>query len=167
MRIPQQNQLLFDCPPVWQIDLNTNCRHRIIPILRALQHLYSKTELLGEIVALIEHDVLGDADPAQGREGMTYWQILVLAAVKAGCNFTYDEMHDLAENHRKLRAMMQVGGWDEESFNWQRIRDNLCLLRPETIERINHLIVGEGHRLEPEAAESVRGDSFVCETNIH
>jgi len=26
-------------------------------------------------VALIEGDVLGDADPDQGREGMTYWQI--------------------------------------------------------------------------------------------
>jgi IS5 family transposase len=167
MRIPQQNQMQLDCPPVGQIDLNTNCRHRIIPILRALQHLHSKTEVLGEILALIERDVLGDAEPDQGREGMTYWQILVLAAAKAGCNFTYDELHDLAENHRKLRAMMQVGEWDDESFNWRRIRDNLCRLRPETVEEINHLVVGEGHRLEPEAAEAVRGDSFVCETNIH
>lgn len=167
MRIPQQNQLLLHCPPVGQIDLNTNCRHRIIPILRGLQHLHSQTELLDGILALIQRDVLGDAAPEQGREGMTYWQILVLAAAKAGCNFTYDELHDLAENHRKLRAMMQVGEWDDESFNWRRIRDNLSQLRPETIEQINHLIVGEGHRLEPEAAEAVRGDSFVCETNIH
>ena len=167
MRIPQQDQLLLHCPPVGRIDLNTNCRHRIIPVLRALQHLHSQTAVLDQIVALIERDVLGDADPGQGREGMTYWQILVLAAVKAGCDFTYDEMHDLAENHRKLRAMMQVGDWDEESFNWRRIRDNVCRLRPETIEKINYLIVGEGHRLEPEAAEAVRGDSFVCETNIH
>jgi hypothetical protein len=167
MRIPQRSQLQLDCPPVGQIDLNTNCRHRIIPILRGLQQLHSQSELLGEILALIEADVLGDAEPDQGREGMTYWQILVLAAAKAGCNFTYDELHDLAENHRNLRAMMQVGDWDDESFNWQRIRDNLCLVQPETIERINHLVVGEGHRLEPEAAEAVRGDSFVCETNIH
>jgi IS5 family transposase len=167
MRIPQRSQLQLDCPPVGQIDLNTNCRHRIIPILRGLQHLHSQNKLLDEILALIEGDVLGDAESDQGREGMTYWQILVLAAAKAGCNFTYDELHDLAENHRNLRAMMQVGNWDDESFNWQRIRDNLCLVQPETIERINHLVVGEGHRLEPEAAEAVRGDSFVCETNIH
>lgn len=167
MRIPQQNQLQLDCPPIGQVDLNTNCRHRIIPVLRALQHLHSQTEVLDEILGLIERDVLGDADPGQGREGMTYWQILVLAAAKAGCNFTYDELHDLAENHRKLRAVMQVGDWDDASFNWRRIRDNLCQLRPETIEQINHLIVAAGHLMEPEAAEVVRGDSFVCETNVH
>ena len=105
MRIPQQNQdqLLLHCPTIGQIDLNTNCRHRIIPILRALQHLHSQTEVLDAIVALIQRDVLGDADPNQGRDGMTYWQILVLAAVKAGCNFTYDELQDLAENsHEEL-----------------------------------------------------------------
>jgi len=28
-------------------------------------------------------------------------------------------------------------------------------------------IIQEGHRLEPKAAETVRGDSFVAETNIH
>jgi len=167
MRIPRRSQLQLDCPPISQIELNTNCRHRIIPVLRALQHVYSQPKMLDTILALIGSDVLGDAEPNQGREGMTYWQILVLAGAKAGCNFTYDELHDLAENHRKLRGMMQVGEWDEESFNWHRIRDNLCQLRPETLEAINHVIVGEGHRLEPEAAEAVRGDSFVCETNIH
>ena len=40
-------------------------------------------------------------------------------------------------------------------------------MRPETIEAINHLIVAEGHRLDPSASEAVRGDSFVAETNIH
>ena len=40
-------------------------------------------------------------------------------------------------------------------------------LSPETIERLNHLIVAEGHRLVPAAAEAVRGDSFVVATDIH
>jgi len=167
MRIPHRSQLQLHCVPIPQIELNTECRHRIIPVLRALQHVYSQPALLNRILELLEPDVLGDADPSQGREGMTYWQIVVLAAVKAGCNFTYDELQDLAENHRNLRAMMQVGEWVDETFQWDRIRDNLCRLRPETVEELNHLIVGEGHRLEPAAAESVRGDSFVCETNVH
>ena len=46
MRIPQQNQLQLDCLTIEQIDLNTNCRHRIVPVLRGLQHLHSQTELL-------------------------------------------------------------------------------------------------------------------------
>ena len=167
MRIPQRSQLQLDCIAISQIELNTECRHRIVPVLRALQHVHSQPDLLNRIFELLEPDILGDADPDQGREGMTYWQIVVLAAAKAGCNFTYDELQDLAENHHNLRAMMQVGQWGTESFQWARIRDNLCRLRPETVEELNQLIVGEGHRLEPAAVESVRGDSFVCETNVH
>src|SRR5438132_1460058 len=34
-------------------------------------------------------------------------------------------------------------------------------------DKINHLVVAEGHRLVPEAVKQVRVDSFVMETNIH
>jgi transposase, IS5 family len=40
-------------------------------------------------------------------------------------------------------------------------------LRPQTLEKINHVIVAAGHELAPEAIEAVRGDTFVVETNIH
>jgi transposase, IS5 family len=67
---------------------------------------------------------------------------------------------------------MGIGDWesaeqDKTRFDWRRIESNVNLLRPETIEHINQAIIQEGHRLEPQAAESVRGDSFVVETNIH
>jgi hypothetical protein len=140
----------------------------MIPILRALQHLYSRPQLRRQALELVSEDVLRDADPDQGRPGMTLWQILVLAAVRLGCDFTYDHLQDLAENHRNLRSIMQVASdWEEEVFAFRRIRDNICRVQPETIEAINHLIVAEGHRLDPSANESVRGDSFVAETNIH
>ena len=168
MRIPHRKQQYFGCTPVTQVTLNTNCRDRIIPILRALQHLYSRPPLRRQALELVEKDVLGDAAPNQGRPGMTLWQILVLASVRLGCDFTYDHLQDLAENHNNLRLIMQVASdWEEESFDFRRIRDNICRVRPETIEAINHLIVAEGHRLDPSASETVRGDSFVAETNIH
>ena len=53
------------------------------------------------------------------------------------------------------------------NFDWRRIEDNLIKLRPETLKKINALIVAAGHQLEPEAIEAVRGDTFVAETNIH
>ena len=56
-------------------------------------------------------DVLGDADPRRGREGLTSWQNLILASVRLGCNFTYDHLRDLAEDHRTRLQMMQVGDW--------------------------------------------------------
>jgi hypothetical protein len=159
----------LDCPAVDQVKLNFDCRSEIIPILRALQHIYSEPRLLKDILRLVAADVNRESDPQRGREGMDYWVILVLAAVRLGCNVDYDLLQNLAENHRQLRQIMGIGAWqdEEESFNWRRIRDNICLLKPETIEKINHLIVGAGHALTPEAVETVRADSFVAETNIH
>jgi len=168
VRIPHQKQRYLGCPAISQVALNINCRDRMIPILRGLQHLYSQPKLRQQALDLIEQDVVGDADANRGRPGMTLWQILVLASVRLGCDFTYDHLQDLAENHNNLRHFMQVfQDWKDEPFDWRRIRDNVCLVQPETIEKINHLIVAEGHRLAPAAVETIRGDSFVAETNIH
>jgi hypothetical protein len=139
----------------------------MIPVLRSLQHIYTQVPLRQQALELVAADVLQDTAGDLGREGMTLWQIFVLAGVRQGCNFTYDHLHYLAENDRNLQAMLQTGDWSEESFDWRRIRDNVCLVRPETIEKISHWVVAEGHRLAPEGAEAVRGDSFVAETNIH
>jgi hypothetical protein len=39
--------------------------------------------------------------------------------------------------------------------------------RPETLTKLNQLVVAAGHQLAPDAAKMVRGDTFVVETNIH
>ena len=168
MRRAIQEQPRLDCPPVDAVPLNLDCRDEIIPILAALRYVYSEKEVRREILDLIGEDVNPVSSPDCGREGLSYWTILVLAAVRLGCNFDYDKLQDLAEQHRTLRLMMDIGAWEEpEDFDWRRIRDNLCLLRPATLEKINHLIVAAGHALAPTAIEVVRGDTFVVETNIH
>jgi len=168
MRKALDPQRRLDCPAVLDIQLNVDCRSEIVPILRALQQIYGQPQLRKTILRLIAADVNSRSNADRGRRGLDYWPILVLAAVRLGCNFDYDLLQDLAENHRQLRQVMGIGAWDEEeSFNWRRIRDNLCLLHPETIEKINHAVVAAGHALIPEAVETVRADSFVAETNIH
>jgi hypothetical protein len=163
-----QEQPRLDCPPVDAVVLNLNCRDEIIPILRALQHVYGKVELRRSLLDMVGNDVNADSSPDEGRRGLDYWTITVLAAVRLGCNFDYDKLQDLAEQHRTLRLMMGIGDWEDDTdFDWRRIRDNLCLLRPPTLQKINHLIVAAGHELAPEAIEAVRGDTFVVETNIH
>jgi hypothetical protein len=94
--------------------------------------------------------------------------LVAVRLVRLGCGLDYDQLQDLAEQHRALRQMMGLGDWDEDtSFNWRRIRDNVCLLRPETIEAISQQVVAAGHALAPDAAKEVRADSFVVGTNIH
>ncbi len=168
MRKAFSRQQRLDCPSIGEVELNLECRHELIPVLMALRHIYSRPEVRDRILGLIAQDVNKDSRTDCGREGFDYWQVLVLAAVRLGCNLDYDQLQDLAEQHRKLRQIMGIGEWDDKtSFDWQRIRDNICLLRPSTIDSISHAIVAEGHRLEPDAAKKVRGDSFVVETNIH
>jgi len=168
MRKAFDRQQRLDCQTIPNLRLNFNCRDEIIPILAALKHIYMQPKVRDDILRAVAGDVNRDSSPKCGREGMDYWPILVLAAVRLGCNFDYDRLHDLAEQHRALRHMMGIGEWDEETdFNWRTIRNNITLLRPETLELINHAIVAEGHKLVPEAAETMRVDSFVGETNIH
>jgi len=168
MRKAFDRQRRFDSQAVLDVRLNLNCRDELVPILKALKHVYSQPKLRDDILAAIAQDVNHGASRQRGRRGMDYWQILVLAAVRLGCNLDYDKLQDLAEQHRALRHIMGIGDWDEEvRFDWRRIQDNLTKIRPKTIERINHRIVAEGHRLVPQAAETVRGDSFVAGTNIH
>jgi len=159
----------LDCLPISDVTLNMNCRDEIIPILRALQHLYVNAPLRHELLGLVGKDVNKDTSRKRGRRGLNYWEIVVLAAVRLGCNLDYDKLQDLAENHRRLRQIMGLGDWQAEAvdFDWRRIEDNLIKLRPETLQKINDLIVRAGHALEPKAIESVRGDTFVVETSIH
>lgn len=167
MRKAFSAQLRLDVPSVADVQLNLKCRDEIIPILAALQHVYSKPPLRDQILKLVAADVNLTSFPDRGREGLDYWHILVLASVRLGCNLNYDRLHNLAEDHLTLRAIMGLGVWSQTTFTWRRIRDNVCLVKPETIRSINALIVAEGHRLVPEAVETVRADSFVMETPIH
>jgi len=172
MRKALDHQRRLDCPSVSRVPLNLHCRNETIPILRALQHIYSTPKVRDSILRSIARDVNGRSSAQHGRPGLSYWEILVLAAARLGCGCNYDQLQDLAENHRALRQVMGIGDWESEEqdqrrFDWRRIESNLLLLRPETIAEINRAIVEEGHRLEPAAAETVRGDSFVVETNIH
>lgn len=167
MRKSYSKQLRLDSLPVEQVTLNLESRDRIVPVLRALQFVYANRELVDQVVALISADINRDSRIDTGRQGMDYWHICVLAATRLGCDYTYDQLQDLAENHRNLRAIMGIGECDETEFPWRTIRNNICLLQPETIARINHVIISAGHTLQPEAIEKVRADSFVMETNIH
>ena len=119
---------------------------------------------------MVGKDINRTSSKKLGRKGLDYWEITVLGAVRLGCNLDYDKLQNLAEEHRTLRLMMGIGSWSdgrEKKFDWRTLRDNLCRLRPETLQKINEAIVAVGHQLVPDAIKQVRGDTFVVQTNIH
>ena len=163
-----QQQYRFDNNPIANVSLNLECRDEIVPILFGLQHLYSDPNLRRKAVQLIAADLNENSRRDVGRPGMDDWHVVVLAAVRLGCNFDYDKLQDQVENHRALRGIMGIGDWqDTDGFSFRRIRDTLCQIKPSTLSKINELVVQAGHTIAPGAAVSIRADSFVIETNIH
>src|SRR3989304_3219342 len=78
MRKAFDPQRRLDCPPVSKVSLNLNCRNETIPILRAMQHIYSTPKVRDAILTAIARDVNGKSNPKRGRPGLSYWEILVL-----------------------------------------------------------------------------------------
>ena len=98
MRKAMERQRRLDAGSVLGAVLNHNCRDELIPVLRGLQQVYATPKLREEILKLVGRDVSAESRSDLGREGLSYWCILVLAAVRLGCNLDDDKLQDLAEN---------------------------------------------------------------------
>ena len=86
MRKAFSRQLRFDVPSALNVELDFECRDEIIPILRSLQHIYSCPQLRDACLKLVGQDVNGNSRDDCGREGLDYWEILVLGSARLGCN---------------------------------------------------------------------------------
>src|SRR5713101_858251 len=62
----------LDCLPISDVTLNLDCRDEIIPILRALQHLYGNAPLRRELLGLVGKDVNESTSRKRGRRGLNY-----------------------------------------------------------------------------------------------
>ena len=161
-------QMPLGAVPIAEIEFDVFCRHELVPILMALQHLYvNRPQVIDEICTLIEADITAQPSPKLGCTGLTYWEVLVLSALRLGANLDYDQLSDLATCHQKIRQMMGISHWDQKRYPKSTVHDNLSSLSAATIQNISALIVSEGHRLRPKAIEKVRGDSYVLKKNIH
>ena len=150
------------------IEFNIHCRHEIVPILMALQYLYvNRRGVIKKICSLTQADLAQGRSQKRGCIGLSSWEALVLASVRLGCDLDYDQLSDLADNHKTLRQMLGLGDFDLKRYPRATIHDNLTSICPETIEAISDIIVAEGHRFCPNAVKKVRGDSFVVAKNIH
>ena len=65
------------------------------------------------------------------------------------CNLDYDKVKEIADNHKTLRQMLGHGCFEEDDYKYpiQTIKDNVSLLTPEVLDKINHVVVKAGHNL--------------------
>ena len=162
-------QMEFGQTDISAIRFDLRCRDEIPQLLRGLQFIYGKPEVRNEVFSILETEVPA-RDVRNGRPGMHLWQILVLAVLRANCNWDWDKIMYMANTHGQIRQMMGIADWDGQSFSLQAIKDNISLLKPETLDRIAVLAAVEGQKLlKKKGGGELRGrcDSFVLETNVH
>ena len=170
MRVVQNQQMSIGEVDVSRIIFDARSRDDIPKILRGLQHLYTDTTLRAAVFALLTSQIAPKIDKDNGRPGMTLWSILVCGVVRLDLNIDYDRLQELVNQHGTLRQMLGHGECDKEPYAFQTLKDNVMLLTPELLDKINQIVVPAGHALlkkKENAALRGRCDSFVVETNVH
>ena len=102
-----------------------------------------------------------------GRKPVPYRD--VMAVVKQGLGCDFDRLHELANQHKTLRNFFGHTDSDKKRYHYQTLVDNVSLLTPELLGKVNLLIVESGHTVVgKKPGEPLRGrcDSFVVETNV-
>jgi len=154
-----------------QIEFDPRSRDEIPKLLMGLQHIWCTPELRQKVFTILEKLVPEGRNPNTGRPGMELWKILALGTLRLNCNWDYDKVLEMANEHKTLRQMMGHAIFDHDyKYKLQTIRDNVALLTPEVLDEINQLVVNAGHNLVKKnckAGLNGRCDSFVVETDVH
>ncbi|NHN39610.1 ISNCY family transposase [Pseudomaricurvus alcaniphilus] len=170
MRHVQPLQCQLGEVEIGNIHFDPQSRDDIPQLLRGLQNLYTDVPARTAVFQLLESVAPEKIDKATGRPGMSLWNILVLGMLRLNLNCDYDRVHELANNHVSLRQMLGHGIRDEDlRYSLQCIKDNVSLLTPAVLDKINQIVVKHAHRELVGEESPLRGrcDSFVVETDVH
>ena len=152
------------------IEFDLQSRDEIPRLLMGLRYIYCTADVRKKVFRILEKMIRPQTDRDNGRPGMQLWTILVLGMLRLNCNWDYDKVKEMADNHQTLRQMLGHGIGDTECrYPLQTIKDNVSLFSPEILDKINEVVVKAGHGLLGTEAERIQGrcDTFVVETDVH
>ncbi len=173
MRKRFEQQLTIGNTPISEVAITTKKRSVSLPgLCAALKEIFVTPKWNEKVFEILEKQVLSKNNKT-GRPGMDLWHIFVLSQVRLCQNISYDDLHDLANNHTLVRQIMGVErsfGYDRYEFGYQSIIDNIGLIDDQTVKELNSIIVDFGHetfKKKEAAALYLKTDSFVVESNVH
>ena len=146
MRQVRNPQMTLGEVHIENIELDLKSRDDIPALLLGLQHLYADEQFRARLFALLDEHILPGIDRKVGRPGMEMWRILVMGVIKQGLGCDFDRLHELVNEHMTLRRFLgHADVWDDYRYGYQRLVDNVSLLRPELLVAVNDLVVESGH----------------------
>jgi len=163
-------QLKLGEKSISDIQFDPRSRDEIPKLLRGLQALYADQEVRAKLFEALSGLVPANVDSNNGRKGMDLWNIFVLGTLRLNCNWDYDKLLEIANNHVRVRQMLCHGIMDGDyQYKLQTLHDNVSLFTPEVADEINQIVVAFGHKVVGKKDdEKLHGscDSFVLETNV-
>lgn len=170
MRKVMEKQLKIGQVDISNIQIDLNSRDEIPQLLLGLQAIYSDRRIRNEVFSILHRVVPENVDSSNGRPGMDLWKILVLGTLRLNCNWDYDKLHNIANNHKSVREFLGHTIFEfDKIYALQTLKDNISLFTPEVLDEINKVVVTAAHNFFRKEQESLRGrcDSFVVESNVH
>jgi len=151
-----------------KIKLDYKSRDDITKLLLGIQHISDNKELMAQIFQILKEKI---TIKSIGRSGMSLWKILILGLLRQVINADYDRLCNLANNHIELRKFLGHSMIDSaHCYSLQSIKDNIALVTEDVLDKINLLIVQEGHQLLDSRLIkqiNIKTDSFVVKSNVH
>lgn len=171
MRKIIEKQMQLGEVDITAIKFDLRSRDDIPKLLMGLQYIYSDSKIRNQVFGILAEIIPEGVKRDTGRPGMHLWRILVLGTLRLSCNWDYDRLREMANNHEKIREMLGHGIKDKNYvYSLQTLKDNIGLFTPEVLDRISEIVVSAGHDfLSKKKDEGLHGrcDSFVVETNVH
>jgi IS5 family transposase len=116
---------------------------------------------------LIEQDLTrGVRHPGRGARGMSGDQVLRVLLLKQMNSFSYAELAFHVADSVSYRAFCRFGALGSTPSR-STLAENLKKVRPETLERIQRIVLDYAAQSGVERGRKVRIDSTVVEANIH
>jgi transposase, IS5 family len=147
MRVVQNPQMQVGEVDVPEIRFDPKSRDDIPKVLKGLQYLYCDLSLRSQVFELLEKEISPKVSKDNGRPGMALWKILVCGVLRLDLNIDYDRLHEMVNQHGTIRQMLGHGAFDLEPYQFQTLKDNVALLTPELLDKINQVVVSAGHDL--------------------
>ena len=149
MRDRFTQQLSIGILPIEKTEISLKLKDPLTELLAALLEIYRRAGYNEKIFSILENHLL-KGKKKTGRNGMTLWQLFVLAQVRLCNNIGYAGPHAQANNHLTLRSLLGMGadhgGFTRIGLEYQNIYDNVSLLTDEILEEINQVILDFGHK---------------------
>ena len=132
------------------------------------QHLAVIADLLDshpEIAQLAHDDLTRDRDSDKGRKGMSGDQAVRILLLKKMHRLSYRELEFHLQDSTAFRGFVCAPRRDP--WAWTTLQSNIKRLRPETLERINQLLLKTAKAAGIENGSKARTDCTAVESNIH